>query len=116
MDSSHWRVLELKYEKVVVTGSSLISNDLYKNTKLTVDFAQKRLNKQVIKSEDFMKMEDEIVDLLKSVFPQFSLVHRDLNYDLLNISIQNLLDQAKDALGLAQQSVKPKTKPKNDDE
>lgn len=100
----------MKY--VLVKGSSLISSALSKNIKLVVDFALKKLDLSIKKSEQISNIEVELIELLKTINPDFSIVQRDLNYDLLNIAIQNLLDQANDAIS----NSRPKTKKKSQDE
>lgn len=93
-------------EYVYVNASSLISNNLSKNTNLVVDFAIKKLGCSVKKTEELTAVELEIIDQLKNINPNFALVQRDLNYDLLNIALQNLLEQADDAY----ENSKPKKK------
>jgi hypothetical protein len=91
---------------VPINASSLIDNNLSKNIRLCTDFVTKKLNLSVTKSESMANIETEILELLKPLYPDISLVHRDINYDLLNIAIQNILQQAKTAM----ENSKPKEK------
>lgn len=93
---------------ISVKASSLIDNNLSKNIRLCTDFIGKKLNLTVTKSESMANIETEILELLKPIYPDISLVHRDINYDLLNIAIQNVLQQAKTAM----ENSKPKVKEK----
>ena len=99
----------MKY--IEIKSSSLIDANTAKNIRLCTEFVSKKFDLNILKNESMAKLEDEIIALLKNVYPSISLVQRDLDFDLLNLSIQNILQQAKIAI----ENSKPQKKRKDED-
>lgn len=94
----------MKY--VEVKGSSLIDSTTAKNIRLCTDFIAKKFDLNILKNESMAKLEDDIIALLKNIYPGIALVQRDLDFDILNLAIQNILQQARLAITNSKQTGK----------